>query len=90
VGIHDNFFDLGGHSLLAVQLISEVRRQFSADLSLQIIYGGAFTVAELAKAIELYQIEQAGAAEYADLLAELEGLSDEEVKALLAREQGAR
>jgi len=89
VGIHDNFFDLGGHSLLAVQLISEVRRQFNVDLSLQIIYGGAFTVAELAKAIELYQIEQAGAGEYAGLLAELEGLSDEEVKALLAREQGA-
>ncbi|MCC6861111.1 MAG: HAD-IIIC family phosphatase [Bryobacterales bacterium] len=89
LGVHDNFFDLGGHSLLAVQLISEVRRKFNVDLSLQIIYGGAFTVAELAKAIELFQIEQAGAGGYDDLLAELEGLSDEEVKALLAREQGA-
>ena len=87
VGIHDSFFDLGGHSLLAVQLLSEVRQRFEVDISLQIVYGGAFTVAELAKAVELFQIEQAGSGEYAKLLAELENLTDEEVRDLLAREQ---
>ncbi len=87
VGIHDSFFDLGGHSLLAVQLLSEVRQRFQVDISLQIVYAGAFTVAELAKAVELYQIEQAGTGEYAELLAELDGLSDEEARDLLAREQ---
>jgi acyl carrier protein len=88
VGVEDNFFDLGGHSLLAVQLLSAVRQAFDVDLSLEIVYSGAFTVAELAKAIELYEIQEAGEGEYAELLKELEGLSDEEVRALLAEEEG--
>jgi len=87
VGIHENFFDLGGHSLLAVQLLSLVRQTFNIDLSLKVVYSGEFTVAELAKAIELRQIEGAGAARYAGILKELESLSDEEVRALLAAEQ---
>ena len=89
VGIHDNFFDLGGHSLLAVQLLSRVRQEFGVDLSLDVVYSGTLTVAELAKAIELYEFGHVDASQYADLLAELEGLSDEEVATLLAQEQEA-
>jgi|CZKE01.1.fsa_nt_gi FkbH-like protein len=88
VGIHDNFFELGGHSLLAVQLLSRVRQIHGVDLSLEVVYSGEFTVAELAKAVELKEIEQAGA-DYQDLLQELEDLSDEEVRELLAKEQGS-
>lgn len=87
VGIHDNFFDLGGHSLLAVQLLSLVRQAFDVDLSLKVVYSGDFTVAELAKAVEVREIEDAGADHYAAVLAEIEKLSDEEVRALLAEEQ---
>ena len=88
VGIHDNFFEIGGHSLLAVQLLSRVRQIYSVDLSLEVVYSGEFTVAELAKAVELKEIEQSGA-DYQELLAELEGLTDEQVRALLAEEQDA-
>jgi FkbH-like protein len=88
VGIHDNFFELGGHSLLAVQLLSRVRQIYGMDLSLEVVYSGDFTVAELAKALKLKEIEQSGA-DYRDLLQELEDLSDEEVRELLAEEQGA-
>lgn len=87
VGIHQNFFDLGGHSLLAVQLLSLVRQTFDLDLSLKVVYSGDFTVAELAKAIELREIEQVGAGRYEEILKEVESLSDEEVRALLAQEQ---
>jgi FkbH-like protein len=84
VGIHDDFFDLGGHSLLAVQLMSRVRQEFGVDLSLELVYSGSFTVAELADAIEVKEI--VGGDRYEALLEEVEALSDEEVRALLAKE----
>jgi FkbH-like protein len=84
VGIHDDFFDLGGHSLLAVQLMSRVRQEFGVDLSLELVYSGSFTVAELAEAIEVKEI--VGGDRYEALLEEVEALSDEEVRALLAKE----
>jgi acyl carrier protein len=87
IGRDDNFFDLGGHSLLAVQLLSRLRDEFAVDLSLEVVYSGELTIAELAKTIELYEIGQADAGEYAAILAELESLSDDEVRAILAREE---
>ncbi len=83
MGLYDNFFDLGGHSLLAVQLLSRVREIHDADLSLELVYSGDFTVAALANAIELKD----AAPEYQSLLREIEHLSDEEARALLAEER---
>ena len=86
VAIDDDFFDLGGHSLLAVQLMSRVRTEFDVELTLELVYSGVFTVTALAEAIELKEFERSGSEEYAALLREMEGLSDQEVRELLARE----
>jgi FkbH-like protein len=85
-GLDDDFFDLGGHSLLAVQLMSRVRKEFDVELSLELVYSGVFTINTLAEAIELKEFERSGAEEYEALLREMEGLSDQEVRELLARE----
>lgn len=86
VGIHDNFFDLGGHSLAAVQLLSIIRETWNVELSPEMVYDTALTVASLARAIELQQIEQLTPEEYAAMLAEIEQMSEEEARALLAAE----
>jgi acyl carrier protein len=86
VGPDENFFDLGGHSLLAVQLLSRIRRELDVEVSLESVYSGDFTVAELARAIEWKELERAGVDECQDLIDEIEKLSDEEVQALLAQE----
>ena len=87
IGVHDSFFDLGGHSLLAVQLLSRVRQLYAVELSLELVYGGRFTVEALAKAIESAQIAQAEGSAYAAALAEIEALSDDEARVLLVQEK---
>ncbi|HST61337.1 MAG TPA: phosphopantetheine-binding protein, partial [Longimicrobium sp.] len=72
VGIHDDFFGLGGHSLLATQIVARVREQFALDLPLQSIFE-APTIAKFAQLIE------------DAIIAELEGLSEEEAAGLMGQ-----
>ncbi len=83
VGIHDNFFDLGGHSLLATQIFSRLREMYNVDLSLRNFFE-APTIVSLAKAIAEQQAKNKDARELEKMLAEIEGLSDEEVQKLIA------
>jgi FkbH-like protein len=82
-GVTEDFFDLGGHSLLAVQLLSAVRQEFGVELSMDLVYAGKLTIAGMAAAVEL---AQADPEEMARLMAEIDGLSEEELQALLAEE----
>jgi len=86
VGIHDNFFELGGHSLLATQVTSRLKETFSVELSLPQIFESP-NVAGLAEAITQLQLQHTEDEDIAHVLAELEGLSDEEAQQFLAREK---
>jgi FkbH-like protein len=86
VAAEDNFFDLGGHSLLAVLLLLRIREAFGVELSIDDVYSGTLTLSDLAARIETLQLGGIDPQEYAALLAEIEGLSDDEARQLLAAE----
>lgn len=83
IGIYDNFFDLGGQSLLGTVVMSHVQTTFQVELPLLSIFKSP-TIAELAQLIEQHLVSQLDPAEFNKALKELERLSDEEVKELLA------
>jgi len=85
VGIHDNFFELGGHSLLATQVMSRVHKTFEVEVPLRSLFENP-TIAELAVQIVQGEAKKVAPEDLADILADLESLSDEEAERLLADE----
>ena len=77
VGIYDNFFELGGHSLLATQVISRLREAFSLDFPIRYLFENP-TIAELAQKAIAQQIEQAENDALAQILGEVDQLSEAE------------
>jgi acyl carrier protein len=85
VGIHDNFFDLGGHSLVATRVVSQVIKNFQVEIPIRSLFESP-TVAEMAAVIEAHQGGKVGEADLERMLAELESLSDDEARRLIAEE----
>lgn len=79
-----DFFDLGGQSLTLLQFIARVQETFGVELPVELLFSEDLTVALAARAIDGALLTTVGDDELAELMAELDGLSDEQVKALLA------
>jgi hypothetical protein len=77
VGVHNNFFELGGHSLLATQVMARVRSVYKVDVPLRRLFDSP-TVANLAVAVIQEQASEVDDDETAQILAELEYLSDDD------------
>jgi FkbH-like protein len=86
VGPDDRFFDLGGHSLLAVLLISRVQDRLHVALPMDDVYSGDVTLRDLARKIDAMSNSGMESAEYEAMLAEIEALSDDDVRALLGQQ----
>ena len=86
VGIHDDFLELGGDSLLAMRLVVRVQETFPTSVSSRALLQ-ASTVADMAVAITQRLANQVEAADMVLWLAEVEGLSADEVRRRLADRQ---
>ena len=85
IGLNDNFFDLGGHSLGAMRVVSQVVKQFQIDMPLKSLFESP-TVAEMAAIITQNQAKPASDAELTQMLREVQALTEEEAKNVLAVE----
>ncbi|MEO3860358.1 phosphopantetheine-binding protein [Acrocarpospora sp. B8E8] len=83
---HDDFFELGGQSLTMVQFLARVEEQYGVELPIDVLFTSGFTVAEVAKAIDQGRLDAVGEEELAELLKQLEGMSDEEISELLSED----
>lgn len=83
VGINDNFFELGGNSLLATGITARVMKKFKVDLPIKALFESP-TVAAMADAIT--QMGNIQNKKLAKVLAELESLSDQEIRSRLIEE----
>jgi acyl carrier protein len=82
IGIADNFFELGGHSLLAVQLLKNMNQTFSSKITLKDLFDGP-TVEQLAAKMSGTSDDSDDAAELEALLAEIEEMSADDLRAEL-------
>jgi acyl-CoA synthetase (AMP-forming)/AMP-acid ligase II len=83
IGVRDNFFLLGGDSIKATQVVSRVRDVFRVDLPHATLFQSPI-LADFSEAVAKRKTEGADVETLSGILSELEGLSEEETRRLLA------
>lgn len=89
VGICDSFFDLGGNSLLASLVLSRLSEQWQAEIPMQAFFERP-TIADLAAFITEMKGAKANNLQVADLLTEIESLTDDQATHFLAAQTKSR
>jgi len=84
VGVEEDFFELGGHSLMGTVMLSRVQRDVQCDIPLRLLFDHP-TIEQLGMAIEQRLLGSQNTESAA--LAELEGLTEEELDAMIASER---
>ncbi len=79
VGIYDNFFELGGHSMLAMQVIAKINEEFHVEIPIKSLFENP-TVDGIANAIFETQISEQSDDELEDLLKEIGGLPNTDIR----------
>ena len=88
IGIHDDFFDLGGNSLMGTQLISQLRETFQVELPLRSLFEDP-TISGVSKIISAgkEEAESGDMSKIADMLEQMENMSEEEVAKMLKKKK---
>jgi len=85
VSVDDDFFELGGHSLLAMRVMLRLGGTLQTQLPMRLLFESR-TVESLAATIARERALATDTDELERLLAELDGLSDDEAQRLLAHD----
>ncbi|HKV38268.1 MAG TPA: phosphopantetheine-binding protein, partial [Blastocatellia bacterium] len=85
IGANDDFFNMGGNSLVAIQVISRLRKELELDLPMSALFENP-TISSLSAALAALRVSDDDMSDMEQLLAEVEGLTPEEVAAALAKE----
>ncbi|GAA0240784.1 phosphopantetheine-binding protein [Cryptosporangium japonicum] len=80
----DDFFALGGQSLTLVRFLARVREELGLELPVDALFETDLTVRAAANVVTTARLDAADADDLARALAELDGMSEAELAALLA------
>jgi len=84
IGVSDTFWELGGHSLLATRVLSRIEELFEIDLPLQTLFASP-SLGEFASMVGERVLVREGE-DISAALAELNGMSEDEIRALMEQE----
>ncbi|MEV0390936.1 phosphopantetheine-binding protein [Nonomuraea sp. NPDC050643] len=79
----DDFFALGAQSLTVVRFLATVQERYGVELPVDELFAAEFTVSAAARLIDETLLGGVTGDQLAELLDELEGMSEEDVRALL-------
>jgi amino acid adenylation domain-containing protein len=85
IGVSDSFWELGGHSLLATRVLSRIEELFEVDLPLRTLFASP-SLGEFAAMVGERVLVREGGQDIDAALAELNDMSEDEIRALLEQE----